>query len=80
MAEWLVRGSVIRQRRRELRLTQQALADRAKVGRRSLQRMENEPGERFQFEALVRVAAALGIPIELTTTDGVRCELLRYSA
>lgn len=80
MAEWLVLGSVIRQRRRDAGLTQQTLADRAKVGRRTLQRMENEPGLRFQFELIARVASALGTPLTLAEADGIRSDLLRYSA
>lgn len=78
--EWQVDGAEIRSRRRALRLTQKQLAIRAGVGRRTIQRMEEEPGRRFNFEHVKAVALALGCNFDLTEANGIRCPILRYSA
>lgn len=79
MAELLVKGSLVRARRRELGLTQAQLSLLAGVGRRTLQRMEAEPGVRFYFEVVQKVASALGLPLKLSEGDGLASEVLLYS-
>jgi transcriptional regulator with XRE-family HTH domain len=80
MAEWLVVGSRIKERRRALGMTQQALADAADLGRRTITRMECEPGVRFDFQVIQRVSVALGLPLELTPQGEIRGHVLRYGA
>lgn len=61
-------GEAIAQRRRELNLTQQALADLSGVSRSSVQALEYGSGS-VRLEAVVAVTDSLGIPLSLTRTE-----------
>ena len=51
----------VRERRRELRWTQQALADRVGVARQTINKIERQPGYDMAKPLCVRIAAALEV-------------------
>jgi y4mF family transcriptional regulator len=58
-------GTVIRERRRELNLTQQQLADQAKVGRTWLVAVE-AGHQRAELDKVLRVVAVLGLTLDVS--------------
>jgi HTH-type transcriptional regulator/antitoxin HipB len=58
-------GTVIRERRRELKLTQQQLADRSKVGRTWLVAVE-AGHQRAELDKVLRVLAVLDLTLDVS--------------
>ena len=58
-------GKLIRQHRRAQRLTQAELAQRARVGRSTLDALENGRSTELGFGKVARILAALGLTLKL---------------
>lgn len=58
-------GKQIAARRRELRLTQRALAERARVGLSTIDALENERLGELGYARLTNILAALGLELTL---------------
>jgi transcriptional regulator with XRE-family HTH domain len=65
-------GRHIARRRRSLKLTQAELARRARVGRVTLDALENGRSGELGFVRIGRILAALGLELRLTEVAGAR--------
>ncbi|MGV9006064.1 MAG: helix-turn-helix domain-containing protein [Brevundimonas sp.] len=65
-------GALIASRRKALKLTQKALADRARVGRTTLDALENGRAGELGFTKVARILTALGIGLRIVEAPGRR--------
>ncbi len=62
-------GAIIAKHRTDLRLTQAALAARARIGRSTLDALENGRIAELGFGKVSRVLAALGLTLKITESN-----------
>jgi transcriptional regulator with XRE-family HTH domain len=62
-------GQAVRQRRRDLGLTQQQLAERAKVARNRIAPLETDRLPDIGFNTLIKILRALELDLRLTTLN-----------
>lgn len=65
-------GGLIAFRRKALKLTQKALADRARVGRSTLDALENGRAGELGFTKVARILTALGMGLRVVEAPGHR--------
>lgn len=65
-------GGEIAQKRRELKLSQLELADKAHVSRATLDALENQRLGELGFSKLIRILAALGLELNLQQAPSQR--------
>lgn len=65
-------GEAVRKRRKELGLSQQELADLAKVSRNRIAPLETDRLSEIGFKTLTRILHALGLDLRLTTLNRQR--------
>lgn len=65
-------GALIASRRKALKLTQKALADRARVGRTTLDALENGRAGELGFTKVARILTALGMGLRIVEAPGRR--------
>ncbi len=65
-------GALIASRRKALKLTQKALADRARVGRTTLDALENGRVGELGFTKVARILTALGRGLRIVEAPGRR--------
>jgi transcriptional regulator with XRE-family HTH domain len=65
-------GARVRERRKELGLTQQQLADRAQVARNRIAPLETDRLPEIGFTTLLKILHALGLDLRITTLNRQR--------
>lgn len=65
-------GEAVRKRRKELGLSQQELADLAKVARNRIAPLETERLPEIGFRTLTKILHALGLDLRITTLNRQR--------